>query len=402
MKSMFAKDIEDVLPQMVSWRRHIHEYPESSFNEVATTDFLIKEIEKLGNVEITKPLATGLVAKLEGTLPGPTIALRADIDALKMTELTGLDFASKNDGVMHACGHDAHTAMLLGVVKVLSKNQKDLKGNFVFIFQPAEELPPGGAIALVKANVLDGVDAILGQHVSAIIDTGHVGILAGPSSANADNFEITVKGRGGHASVPNLCIDPIPVAVQIVTAMQQIVSRNISPIEKAVISVTKINGGTANNIIPDFVTIAGTVRTYNKETREKIYERICSIVTNISAAENCVGEVKYTWGYPTTVNTPEYVDTITTLGDEIYGEGTMVTMQPSMGGEDFSYYLEKVPGCFMYLGVKNAEKECIYTGHNTKFNVDEDAFAIGATMMVNGALSFQKLIEEKNKSDLSS
>jgi amidohydrolase len=397
MEPIFSKDIEDFLPQIVSWRRHFHKYPESSFNEVSTTEFLIKEIEKLGNVEITRPLATGLVAKLKGALPGPTIALRADIDALKMTELNDVEYASENDGVMHACGHDAHTAMLLGAVSVLSKNQKDLKGSFVFIFQPAEELPPGGAIELVKANVLDGVDAILGQHVSTIIDTGHVGILAGASSANADNFEITVKGRGGHASVPNLCIDPIPVAVQIVTAIQQIVTRNISPIEKAVISVTRINGGTANNIIPDFVTIAGTVRTYKKEIREKIYERMCAITTNISAAEDCVGEVNYTWGYPTTVNTPEYVDAITELGEKLYGKGTMVTMEPSMGGEDFSYYLEKVPGCFMYLGVKNAEKGCIYPGHNTKFNVDEDAFSIGATMMINGALCFQKLVEEQKK-----
>lgn len=395
MEPKFAKEIEEFLPQIVSWRRHFHQYPESSFNEFATTDFLVTEIEKLGNVKITRPLATGLVARLEGSMPGPTIALRADIDALKMTELTGLEFSSKNEGVMHACGHDSHTAMLLGAVCVLSKNQKDLKGNFVFIFQPAEELPPGGALALVEANVLDGVDAILGQHISTIVDVGQMGIVAGPSSANTDNFEIQVFGRGGHASVPNLCVDPIPVAMEIVTALQQIVARNIAPVEKAVLSVTRINGGTANNIIPDVVTIGGTVRTYTKEIREKIHDRICSIVTNISESENCEGNVSYTWGYPTTVNVPEYVDAITALGDELYGEGTVVTIDPSMGGEDFSYYLEKVPGCFMYLGVKNTEKGCIYPGHNTKFKIDEDSFGMGVTMMINGALCFQKLLEEK-------
>ena len=397
MESMFAKDIEEILPQVIAWRRHFHEYPESSFNEVATTEFLLKEIQKLGNVEITRPMATGLVARIEGALPGPTIALRADIDALKMTELTGLEYASKNEGVMHSCGHDSHTAMLLGAVSILSKNQKKLKGNFVFIFQPAEEFPPGGAIAMVEAHVLDGVDAILGQHVSSITQVGQVGILAGASSANTDCFEIIVKGRGGHASSPNLCIDPIPVAMQIVTAMQQIVPRNISPNDKAVLSVTRINGGTADNIIPDTVIIGGTVRTYTKENREKIHERICSIATKISAAENCEGTVKYTWGYPSTVNTPAYVEAISALGEELYGEGTVITMEPSMGGEDFAYYLEKVPGCFMYLGVKNAEKGCIYPGHNTKFTIDEDAFSMGVTMMLNGALCFQKLVEEQKK-----
>lgn len=397
MEPIFAKDIEEILPQVVAWRRHFHQYPESSFNETATTEFLINEIEKLGNVKITRPMATGLVARLEGALPGPTIALRADIDALKMTELTGLEYASKNEGVMHACGHDSHTAMLLGVVNVLSKNQKNLKGNFVFIFQPAEEFPPGGAIAMVEANVLDGVDAILGQHVSSITQVGHVGVLAGASSANTDCFEIVVRGRGGHASTPNLCIDPLPVAVQIVTALQQIVPRNTSPGEKAVLSVTRINGGTADNIIPDLVTIGGTVRTYTKENREKIYQRICTIAARISEGENCEGTVKYTWGYPSTVNTPAYVEAMNTLGNQLYGEGTMVTMEPSMGGEDFSYYLEKIPGCFMYLGVKNSEKGCIYPGHNTKFRIDEDAFSMGVTMMLNGALRFQNLVEEQKK-----
>jgi amidohydrolase len=397
MEPIFEEDITEFLPQIVAWRRHFHQYPESSFNEFATTEFLLKEIEKLGNVEITRPLPTGLVARLAGALPGPTIALRADIDALKMTELTGVEYASKNEGVMHACGHDSHTAMLLGVVCILSKNQKKLKGNFVFIFQPAEEFPPGGAIALVEANVLEGVDAILGQHVSSITQVGQVGILAGASSANTDCFEIVVTGRGGHASTPDLCIDPIPVAMQIVTAMQQIVPRNISPVDKAVLSVTRINGGTADNIIPDTVTIGGTVRTYTKENREKIYERICSIAAKISETENCEGTVKYTWGYPSTVNTPAYVEAISILGNALYGEGTVVTMAPSMGGEDFAYYLEKIPGCFMYLGVKNAEKGCIYPGHNTKFTIDEDAFAMGVTMMINGALRFQELVEEQKQ-----
>lgn len=392
MKPIFEQDIKSILPQVVSWRRHFHQYPESSFNEVETTKFLISEIEKLGNVEITRPAATGLVARLKGSQDGPRIALRADIDALKMPELTEVDYASRNDGVMHACGHDSHTAMLLGVLSVFSKNQKALKGEFVFIFQHAEEQAPGGAIEMVKANVLDGVDGIIGQHVSSILPVGHLGLLAGASSANSDSFEIVVSGRGGHASSPDLCVDPIPVSMQLVTAMQQIAARRIGPIEKAVVSVTRINSGTANNVIPDTVTIGGTVRTYTEENRKKIYKRICSIASNISESENCSATVKYTWGYPTTVNTPAHVDAMYTMADAFYGAGTAVTMDPSMGGEDFAYYLEKVPGCIMYLGVKNPAKGCIYPGHNTKFQIDEDSFEMGVTMMANGALKFQDMV----------
>ncbi len=395
MERMFEQDIKSILPQVVAWRRHFHQYPECSFQEFETTIFLIREIEKLGNLEISRPTATGVVARLTGAAPGPTIALRADIDALKMPELTGLEYASRHEGVMHACGHDAHTAMLLGVLSVMSKNQQSLPGSFVFIFQPAEEQPPGGAIAMVQANVLDGVDAILGQHVSPIVDIGRVGLLAGPSSANSDCFEIVVSGRGGHASSPNLCVDPIPVAVQIVTAMQQIVPRTINPLEQAVVSVTRINGGTANNIIPDTVTIGGTVRTYTAENRQKICDRIGAIAAKLSESEDCTATVDYTWGYPSTVNSPAHIEVIRELADEFFGNGTAVTIDPSMGGEDFSYYLEKVPGCFMFLGVKNPAKGCIYPGHNTKYLLDEDAFEMGLTMMANGALRFQQLVASR-------
>ena len=393
MERKLEQEIQAVLPQVIAWRRHFHQYPELSFQEIETTKMIVQEMEKLGNLEIIRPTATGVVARLHGAEPGPTIALRADIDALKMPELTGLEYASRHDGVMHSCGHDAHTAMLLGVVSVLSKNQLSLKGSFVFIFQHAEEQPPGGAIEMVRANVLDGVDAILGQHVSAIIDVGHVGLLAGASSANADCFEIVVSGRGGHASSPNLCIDPIPVATQIVTAMQQIVPRTINPLQQAVVSVTRINGGTADNIIPDTVVIGGTVRTYTAENRQKIHDRIGAIATKLSESEGCTATVNYTFGYPSTVNTKIHVETISEMADLFYGPGTAVTIDPSMGGEDFSYYLEKVPGCFMFLGIKNPAKGCVFPGHNTKYLLDEDAFEMGITLMINGALRFQQLIE---------
>ncbi|HWR40257.1 MAG TPA: amidohydrolase [Patescibacteria group bacterium] len=395
MKPVFEKDIQEILPQVLAWRQHFHQYPEISFREFETTEYLVREIGKMPHVKITRPAPTGLVARLDTGKPGPVIALRADIDALSMPELTGLEYASCREGVMHACGHDAHTAMLLGVLSIFSKNREHLKGSFVFLFQHAEEQPPGGAVELVNAKVLDGVDAILGQHVAPIVAAGRVGLLAGASSANADCFEIVVRGQGGHASSPHLCIDPIPVAIQIVTAMQQIVSRGISPTEMAVVSVTRIHAGTADNIIPDTVTIGGTVRTYTKENREKIHEQIQSLTAKISEAEACTAEVRYTWGYPSTVNTADCVAELASLADAVYGPGTAVAIDPSMGGEDFSYYLEKVPGCMFYLGIKNTEKGCVFPGHNTKFLVDEETFGMGLVMMSNGALRFQQLIENQ-------
>lgn len=397
MEPIFVKDIKEILPEVVDWRRHFHQHPEPSYKEYNTTEYLIENIEKLGNVEVSRPMPTGLVARLKGIVPGPTIALRADIDALRMPELTGLGFASENAGVMHACGHDSHTAMLLGVLYVLSKNQASLNGEFVFIFQPAEEEQPGGAIELVKAGVMDGVDVVLGQHIDAMLPVGHIGVRTGPASANSDGFEIVVTGQGGHASAPQLCLDPIPVAVQIVSALQQIISREINPLEAAVLTVTRINGGTANNIIPDTITIGGTVRTYTKDNRDKIYKRIIEIANGISTAGDCSVTVDYTWGYPSVVNTEVYVDNLNALANEIFGEGTATVIDPSMGGEDFAYYLEKVPGCFFHLGVRNEEKGCIYPQHNTKFMLDEDAFEMGITLLINGALRFQYVVDKKRK-----
>lgn len=395
MNAKFTETIDQVMPDVIAWRRHLHQYPEPSFLEVETTEYLVKEIQKIGNIRIERPTKMGLVAYLKGSKPGPVIALRADIDALEMPELTGLEFASKNEGVMHACGHDSHAAMLLGSLKVLYTHQAELEGEYVFIFQPAEETLPGGARDLVAAGVMDNVDAVLGQHVAIDKLVGHVGVKAGPIMASYDNFDIIISGRGGHASSPHLAIDPIPPTVQLVSSLQQIVSRQVNPMEPAVVSVTCINGGTANNIIPDAVTIKGTVRTYTPENREAIADRIQKMAENISAASDCKAEVHYVFGYPTVINTPEYADAIEQLAEDIFGEGTTIPMKPNMGGEDFAYYLQKAPGCFYTLGIQNPEKGCIYGVHNTKFVLDEDAFHTGVTLMVNGALRFTELVARK-------
>lgn len=395
MKAQFADTIEKVLPNVITWRRHMHQYPEPSFKEFETTEYLVKEVGKLGNVIISRPTKTGLVVRLKGSKPGPVIALRADIDALEMPELTGLDFASQRDGVMHACGHDSHAAMLLGALTVMSEHQAELRGEYVFLFQPAEETPPGGALGFVNAGVMDGVDAVLGQHIATDKPVGYIGVQAGPIMANYDIFDIVIKGKGGHASAPHLSIDPIPPTVQLVSSLQQIVSRQMNPTESAVVSVTSIIGGTAHNIIPDMVAIKGTVRTYSQENREAIAHRIQKMAESISTASDCVAEVQYSFGYPAVINTQEYVDAIWEVADGIFGEGTALPMKPNMGGEDFAYYLQKAPGCFYNLGIQNAEKGCIYGVHNTKFALDEDAFGMGVTLLVNGALKFSELVEQK-------
>lgn len=315
MKAQFADTIETIIPEVIAWRRHLHQNPEPSFEEFETTEYLLKEIKKLANVTVERLTETGLVVRLKGAESGPVIALRADIDALVMPELTGLDFASQREGVMHACGHDSHAAMLLGALYVMSEHQSELKGEYVFIFQPAEETPPGGAKALVEAGVMDGVDAILGQHISIDKPVGHIGVKAGPIMANYDTFDIVISGKGGHASSPHLSVDPIPPTVQLVTALQQIVSRKINPVEPAVVSVTSIIGGTANNIIPDMVTVKGTVRTYSQENREAIADRIQNMAENISAASDCTASVQYSFGYPAVINTARYVEAIWEVAD---------------------------------------------------------------------------------------
>lgn len=390
---LFEADSKEIIPQVVEWRRHLHQHPEVSFQEFKTTEYIIEQIEKLPAVTYKRIAKTGVVAYLEGAKPGPVIALRADIDALAMPEMTKEAFKSVNEGVMHACGHDSHTAMLLGALYVMSRNQASLAGKYVFIFQAAEELPPGGAIELVKAGVLDGVDAILGQHVMPNFDTGHIALKPGYMCANSDIFKLTVKGRGGHASLPHMVLDPIPVAAQIVTALQQLVSRQVNPLDSAVVSVTTFHSGTATNVIPDSVEMTGTVRTYKTETRDLMEKHLRQIVDYFARAFDMTVELEYNRGYHSLENDPVYTQAVVDMAEELYGKGTAVDMEPAMGGEDFSYYLDKVPGCFYFLGVGNEAKDCIYPTHNTKFQIDEEAFAMGVTLMVNGAVRFSQLVE---------
>jgi len=393
--NFFKENVEAVIPKVKQWRHHLHQYPEPSFEEFKTTEYIIEQVKDLGELTYERISPTGIVARLDTGKPGPVIALRADIDALKMTENSGVEFSSMNEGVMHACGHDTHTAMLLGALHVLYERRKDLEGSFVFIFQAAEENFPGGAKELVDKGVLDGVDAIIGQHAGPKINVGHIGTRPGYLMANTDQFQVTFIGQGGHASSPQLCVDPIPVAAQVVTALQNIVSRHIPANDNAVLSVTQFNSGTAHNIIPDTAVIRGTVRTYSQEKRELVEKEIGKIAGKYAEASDIKIEYKYAYGYDNMYNTPEFTKALMEVADEIYGPGTAEIMEPGMGGEDFSYYLQKVPGSFYFLGTSNEELGCSYPTHSSKFRVDEDSFSVGISVMLNAAIRFQQLIKEK-------
>ncbi len=392
---LFKDSVDAVIPKVIEWRRHLHQYPEPSFEEFKTTEYIIEQIKNLSELSYQRVSSTGVVARLNGGKPGPVIALRADIDALRMTESDEMPFSSQHEGVMHACGHDAHAAMLLGALHVLYERRSSLAGSFVFIFQAAEEVFPGGAKALVEKGVLDGVDAIIGQHVGPKIAVGHIGTRPGYLMANSDSFEVVVAGRGGHAASPHLCADPLPIAAQIVTALQDIVARHLPAKAAAVLSITQFNSGTAYNIIPDTAEIKGTVRTYSAENRELVKKMIGQIAENYAAAFELKVEYAYHYGYDNMYNTDEYAKALMEVADELYGCGTAEMMDPMMGGEDFCYYLQKIPGCFYFVGVRNEELDCVYPTHSTKFRIDEASFAIGISIMLNAALRFQQLIQNK-------
>lgn len=387
--------IKKVLPKVIAWRHVLHQHPELSFQEYKTTAYIIEQIEKLPGVTIERPMETGLIASFSCDTPGPTIALRADIDALPVTEETVLPFTSVNEGVMHACGHDTHAALLLGALYVLYESRHRLRGKFKFLFQPAEEKFPGGARALIAAGALDDVDAIIGQHTDPRYKVGQIAAKTGYISANTDCFTITIAGRGGHASQPQFCLDPLVVGAQIVTALQQIVARFVAPSDAAVVSTTMFHCGTADNIIADTATLAGTVRTHSQETRDTIEGLIKNIVHHYADSVGLTGTVAYRRGYDGTLNTTVYTEAVMDLARELYGDDGACMMGTNMGGEDFAYYLQKVPGCFYHFGITTKDSDTFYPNHNAKFYVDEESFEAALTVLAEGALRFQDIVEKE-------
>lgn len=376
------------MPQedMVNWRRHFHKHPELSFQEVETAAYIKNVLERFPNLEVSSLSETSVIAYLRGNKPGKTVALRADIDALPVEEESDIDFRSENPGVMHACGHDTHASILLGAAEVLSGMQDKIVGTVKFIFQPAEEEPPGGAKLLVEAGVMDDVDMVFGLHIVPGLPTGMVGVRKGPASAAADVFSLKIQGKGSHGSTPELSIDPIMIGVEIINNFNNIISRNVGAFDNAVLSIGEFNSGSTHNVIPDTARIQGTVRTNKEETRIMIKERIESIATNICEMYGASCEIDYRLGYSAVNNDSDCTDIVIAAGDKLIGKERVFEAPQMMGGEDFSAYTDVKPGSFFLLAGGTAADGAAYMNHHPKFKIVEDCFTIGAAMFVQIAL----------------
>ena len=369
--------------QLSAWRRQIHRRPELGFNEIETSALVAGVLIGLGLEVRTGVAKTGVVALLEGGGPGKTLLVRADMDALPLSEETGREYASEIPGCMHACGHDGHVAMALGAAQVLSQRRERLKGRVKFVFQPAEE-GPGGAEPMIAEGVLERprVDAAIGLHLWNDLDVGLLGIGRGPIMAATDEFHARIEGVGGHGAYPHETVDPVLAAAHVVVALQSIVARNLSPIEPGVVTVGKLHAGTAINIIPRCAELSGTVRSYSDAARELQLRRVEEIVKGVAAAHQASADVRIERGYPATSNDPEMASFCSQVASAVFGRAQVIEPERSMGAEDMSYYLREVPGCFMFLGSKNAKKGLTAPHHSPLFDFDEDALPLGVETLI--------------------
>ncbi len=374
--------IDAMSMDLVAWRRQFHRHPELAFKERHTSAVIRGFLEECG-IEVQPCAGTGLRGLLRGGASGRTVALRADMDALAVAEESDRDYRSEHAGVMHACGHDGHMAIVMGVAKLLSVRRGDLPGDVVFLFQPAEEDPPGGARRMIEEGALDGVDRIFGLHLWQPLPSGMVGVRPGPMMAQADKFKIVVKGKGGHASQPHLVTDPVLAASHVVVAAQAIASRFVDPIAPVVVSFTTIHGGRAHNIIPDAVTLTGTVRAFDLDVQRAVKGRLREVAEQACAAFGASAEFEYEDGYPPLVNDPAMTDLLAHAAEREFGSPRVVAIPPLMGGEDFAYYLQKVPGAFAMLGIGDAGP---HPHHSPRFDIDERMLPVGVRLLAAVAL----------------
>ncbi len=388
--------VDDQQEFLLSTRREIHQHPELSFKETRTAALIASILTDAGYAPKTGVGSggTGVWAVLEGGLPGPTIALRADTDALPVEEKNDLPFRSQNPGVMHACGHDAHTAILLATARALTGVQAEIAGRVVFLFQHAEEFPPGGAIEMIEAGCLEGVNAVFGLHQSPRIDVGRLSVAPGRRLASSDSFQIMVNGRGGHAAAPHRAIDPIQVGAALVTALHQIVSRRIDPVEPAVITVGMFEAGTKNNIIPEAARISGTVRAFSQEVRELLHREIDAVTKGVVASWGASSDMEYVWGYPPLSNDDLMAELAARAADMVIGEDCVERTGPAaMGAEDFAHYLNRVPGAFASVGVGVASVPVLERpmAHAGGFMMEEGALPVGVAWYLSLVSNFEEL-----------
>ncbi|SHG47212.1 M20 metallopeptidase family protein [Ornithinibacillus halophilus] len=372
LKNLFNR-LEDIYPELVELRRDFHMYPELSHEEVNTPKKIAAYLKELGIEVRTEVGGRGVVGTLKGGKHGKTVALRADFDALPIEEETDLPYKSRVPGVMHACGHDLHTAALLGVAKVLSEHRDEIPGTIKFIHQFAEEATPGGAKPMIEDGCLEGVDVIYGAHVMSTEEFGTVSVKDGYFSSAQDDFNITIRGKGGHGSQPHLTVDPLVTGSQLVVNLQQIVSRRVDPQQAAAVTVGSFVSGGANNIIPDSATIKGTVRTFDEEARQVIEEALEN-VTRLTCAQNGAEvDFEYIKDCPSIYNDPEETKVVEDVAKGLFGEENLFTGAPMMGSEDFAFYTKEIPAVYFTVGGRSEELNAVYPHHHPKFNVDERA-----------------------------
>ncbi|MFN8632567.1 MAG: amidohydrolase [Chloroflexota bacterium] len=372
-----------VRDELVQDRRHLHMHPELGFEEHETAAYVANRLRSLDIETRTGVGRTGVVGVIRGGSPGKTVMLRADMDALPVQEEGDKPYKSTRPGVMHACGHDGHTAILMSVARILAERRESLAGNVVLAFQPAEERPPGGALGMIADGAMDDpkVDAVFGLHLTGA-PVGTVSARGGASASAADSFRATIIGVGGHGARPQAAVDPVLIAAHVVTALHSIVSRNVDPLQAAVITVGSIQAGTVPNVIPPTATMSATVRSFDEGVRKRLRERIEETVVGIARAFGGDATVEYSLGYPVLVNDEDMAEFVRSVAHEVVGPEKTIVRPPTMASEDVGYFISRAKGCYFNLGVLNEAKGFTVTNHNPGFDIDEDALPVGVEMLV--------------------
>jgi amidohydrolase len=380
---LVSAEVED---HAIAWRRHLHANPELSFEEHETSAFVEETLRSFGGLEIERPAGTAVMARLRGARPGKVVVLRADMDALPILEENDLPYVSTRPGVMHACGHDGHTAILLAAAEILVQRRDELAGEVRFLFQHAEELPPGGARAVVDAGAVEGAALITGVHLLSALETGKISSVPGAVMAAADLFTLEIIGRGGHGANPHETVDPVAVAAQVITNLQQIVARETDPFDSVVVSVTTLAAGTARNVIPGSVRLGGTVRTLSVARRAEVRDAMERVIAGVTSAHRATYAFDFEVGYDPVVNDRDASNAVQRAVIAELGESALVEFPPVMGGEDFSAYGDVAPIAFFWVGSGNDEIGTTFPHHHPRFDIDEAALRDGITVFVRTAL----------------
>lgn len=385
----FLDDAQALYEYTRDLRRDFHKHPEIGFKEIRTANIIARELTNLGIEVKTGVGQTGVVALLGGKGPGPVVLLRFDMDALPIQEETGADYASENDGVMHACGHDGHVAIGLTVARILNNHHSEFNGTIKLVFQPAEE-GLGGAERMIADGILQSPppDVVLALHIWNEKPVGWIGIVPGPVMAAADTFYVRIIGKGGHGAVPNICNDPILAASQVINSLQSIVSRNVSPLKAAVVTVASIHGGEAFNVIPSEVELKGTIRTFETAVRDRVILRLEQIVENVTHALECESRIEIRSLMPAVVNQPEITTRVQQVASRMLPNDQLDFHTITMGSEDMAYVLQQIPGCYFFIGSANKEKKLDASHHNSKFDFDESILPKAAGLMVAATMEF--------------